>query len=252
MPITTRSGRAVSYTVHGDGPPVVVQPGIYSLGEHWSLLGYTAALRPEWTVVEIDPIAHGGSAAPDQLADYLLERRVDDVLAVLDEIGADTARYWGYSMGAWIGCGLAKHASDRLAGLVVGGWDPAGGIGRAYTHVARTRGLPLDSDWCTLLIAQAHAHPVQAPVIDAGDREAFRRCQVSMEGSTGLDGPLLAAGVPALLYAGTEDPYHDHARAVADRGGLPFASIEGADHTAAWYRPEAVLPHVLPFLADRT
>jgi pimeloyl-ACP methyl ester carboxylesterase len=53
-----------------------------------------------------------------------LPLRVSDIVAVLDELGIEKAHYYGYSMGGWIGFGMAKHASDPLRTLIIGGAHP--------------------------------------------------------------------------------------------------------------------------------
>ena len=46
------------------------------------------------------------------------------MVAVLDATGVGTAHFLGYSMGGWIGCGMAKFAPDRIDALVIGGQHP--------------------------------------------------------------------------------------------------------------------------------
>lgn len=43
---------------------------------------------------------------------------------MLDSLGIERAHYWGYSMGGWIGFGMAKHAPQRLRALIIGGQHP--------------------------------------------------------------------------------------------------------------------------------
>ena len=46
------------------------------------------------------------------------------MVAVLDATGVGTAHFLGYSMGGWIGFGMAKFAPDRIDALVIGGQHP--------------------------------------------------------------------------------------------------------------------------------
>ena len=39
---------------------------------------------------------------------------VGDVIAVMDTLGLMKTHYWGYSMGAHTGLGMAKHFPERL------------------------------------------------------------------------------------------------------------------------------------------
>ncbi len=45
---------------------------------------------------------------------HILRHRVDCVTAVLDDVGADRAAFWGYSLGAMTGYAVAAHAPERL------------------------------------------------------------------------------------------------------------------------------------------
>jgi pimeloyl-ACP methyl ester carboxylesterase len=49
---------------------------------------------------------------------------VADVVAVIDAVGVERAYFWGYSMGGYIGFGMAKHAPQRINALVIGGQHP--------------------------------------------------------------------------------------------------------------------------------
>jgi pimeloyl-ACP methyl ester carboxylesterase len=49
---------------------------------------------------------------------------VADVTAVLDDLEINRADYFGYSLGGWIGFGMARYAPDRLHSLILGGAHP--------------------------------------------------------------------------------------------------------------------------------
>jgi pimeloyl-ACP methyl ester carboxylesterase len=42
----------------------------------------------------------------------------------MDSVGILRADCWGYSMGAWIGFGMAMEAQARLRTIIIGGQDP--------------------------------------------------------------------------------------------------------------------------------
>jgi pimeloyl-ACP methyl ester carboxylesterase len=52
------------------------------------------------------------------------QRRAEDGLAVLDDLGVAQAHYVGYSMDGRIGYALAQHWLDRFRSLAIGGAAP--------------------------------------------------------------------------------------------------------------------------------
>jgi pimeloyl-ACP methyl ester carboxylesterase len=75
-------------------------------------------------VILTDARGHGRSDKPHEPAAYDLRLRAMDVATVLDHLGLPTANYFGYSMGGWIGFGLAKYAPERARSLILGGAHP--------------------------------------------------------------------------------------------------------------------------------
>ena len=102
----------------------MLQHGFTSSLEDWRQCGYVAALRDHFHLILIDVRGHGGSDKPHDVADYTLDRRVTDVTAVLDALGIEKASFWGYSMGGWIGFGLAMQRPQRVDRLVIGAQHP--------------------------------------------------------------------------------------------------------------------------------
>jgi pimeloyl-ACP methyl ester carboxylesterase len=124
MPFVDNDGIKIHYALNGAGPPLVLQHGFTNCIEDWFEVGYVAPLRPKYQLILIDARGHGTSDKPHDVAAYTLDHRVADVTAVLDVLRIEKAHFWGYSMGGWIGFGMAKYASQRLAKLVIGGQHP--------------------------------------------------------------------------------------------------------------------------------
>ncbi|MDX3226654.1 alpha/beta fold hydrolase [Streptomyces sp. ME19-01-6] len=248
MPIARSHGFKISYEISGDGPPLVLHPGMFQTGASWRAAGYTEVLEATHTVIAIDPLGLGSSDGPHEAAAYALERRVESVTSVLDEVGAESAAFWGYSMGGLTALGMAIHAPERCTRLVIGAWDPVEGFASGVAHALRHFGLPADTDVFALLSQSASGDPAQAAVIDAGDPAAFRANFEAFSREGELASRLGSATLPMLMYSGTEDPWHEPLREVAERLGAGFFSVPGADHLAGWKRAGDVLPHVRPFL----
>jgi pimeloyl-ACP methyl ester carboxylesterase len=71
-----------------------------------------------------DVRAHGQSDGPADPAAYSLNALAADMVVVLDDLGIKRAHVLGYSMGGVIGYTLARHYSQRLRSLAVGGTSP--------------------------------------------------------------------------------------------------------------------------------
>ncbi|MDR3081782.1 MAG: alpha/beta hydrolase [Streptomyces sp.] len=249
MPTAHSNGSKIFYEVSGDGPVLILHPGMFQTGASWSAVGYTPTLRTDHTVVAIDPLGLGASDGPTDPAAYTLERRVECVTAVLDDIRADRAAVWGYSMGALTALGMVLHAPERCARVVAGSWDPVDGFASARDHVFQQLSLPAETDAFDILRQGAYADPLQAAVIDAADPAVLRANYKAFSRDRALDAGLTSADVPMLMYCGTADPWHEPMRKVAERINSDFFSVPGADHHGAWVRSAEILPRVLPFLA---
>ncbi|QUH04390.1 alpha/beta fold hydrolase [Saccharopolyspora erythraea] len=249
MPVARSNGLRISYEVFGEGPPLVLHPGMFQVGAHWSLAGYSSTLAATHAVITVDPLGLGGSDAPRDPAAYALPRRADYVTAVLDAVGVERAAFWGYSLGALTGYAVAVHAPERLTRLVAGAFDPLDGFRSAIDPMLRALGLPADADPYPLVERAALAHPAFAAVIEAADSTALRANYAAYSREPGLHAELAAADVPMLMYAGTADPWHEPMRIFAERTGAAFFSLPDADHVRGWNDSAGVLPRVLPFLA---
>ncbi|MGK5631879.1 alpha/beta fold hydrolase [Streptomyces sp. URMC 123] len=248
MPIAHSNGYEIAYEVSGDGPPLLLHPGMFQVGSHWSRAGYTTTLTATHTVITVDPLGLGGSGAPRDPAAYALERRAEYVTAVLDDVGADTAAFWGYSLGALTGYAVALHAPERLTRLVAGAFDPLHGFRSAVDAMLRLLDLPADTDPYPLMRQAAMADPTLAEVIEAVHPAALRANFDAFLHEPGVHAGLAASDVPMLMYAGTADPWHQPMRTFAERTGTRFFSLPEVDHVEGWGRSADVLPRVLPFL----
>ncbi|GAA5108923.1 alpha/beta fold hydrolase [Nocardia iowensis] len=250
MPIARSNGHKIAYEVFGDGPPLVLHPGMFQIGAHWTEAGYTAPLAETHTVIVLDPLGLGASDAPHDPAAYALPRRAEYITAVLDEVGADRAAYWGYSLGALTGYAVAVHAPERLTRLVAGAFDPIEGYRSATTLMLEHLGLPADADLYPMIEqGSIAAIPALAAVIEAADPAALRANYAAFSTEPGLHAQLADSDVPMLMYAGTGDLWYDAVRTFAERTGTPFFSLPDNDHVTTWDCAADVLPHVLPFLA---
>jgi len=108
-------GAKLYYEVRGTGPALAVIGSPMAAGEFAALADALAAGR---TVITYDPRGISGSPVDDPAQDSTPELRADDVVALLDAVGAQTADVFGSSGGAVTGLALAVRYPDRIRTLV--------------------------------------------------------------------------------------------------------------------------------------
>ena len=108
-------GARLHYEVRGSGPLLVVVGSPMSAA-HFAPLA--DALAAHHTVVTTDPRGIANSTLDDPAVDVPVEQRADDVVAILDALGAGTADLFGSSGGATTGLALVARHPDRLHTLV--------------------------------------------------------------------------------------------------------------------------------------
>src|SRR5262249_20729353 len=124
MPHAQSDGARIYYQTEGDGPPLVLLCGFPQTVEDWHEAGYVESLRASYQLLLLDPRGQGRSGAPHEEHAYAVERRVGDVLAVLDAEGVERAHVWGWSAGARTGFHLGLRAPSRVRSLILGGGHP--------------------------------------------------------------------------------------------------------------------------------
>jgi len=120
MPYVQNDQIRIHYHVEGRGPALVLQHGLLGSLEDWHSFGYVTGLEDSYRLILIDQRGHGHSDKPYDSASYSLEQNTADVIAVLDDLKIPRASYFGYSMGGWIGFGVAKYASERFDSIIIG------------------------------------------------------------------------------------------------------------------------------------
>jgi pimeloyl-ACP methyl ester carboxylesterase len=118
MPFVTNQGVRIYHETIGNGPVLVMHHGTFGSGADWIDCGYVDALKADHQLILLDAWGHGQSDKPHDPKAYDLALRASDVLSVLDALGIQKADYFGYSLGGWIGFGLAKRALERFGSFI--------------------------------------------------------------------------------------------------------------------------------------
>ncbi len=247
MPFADNHGIRIHYQAYGAGPVVVLQHGFASDLRSWQFYGYVEQLAVDYRVICIDARGHGHSDKPHHAEAYALRHRAADVTAVLDQEGIDRAHYCGYSMGGWIGFGLALHAPQRIATLAVGGVHP----------------LPEDS-WQAFIGIDgsdpaAFILALETVVGERFPREARARTvdndlialAASVQQRWPPEGVLERLTMPCLFYCGERDIRLPRVReCVAKVPTARLAIIPRANHVSTFTRGELVLAELRAHLAQ--
>jgi pimeloyl-ACP methyl ester carboxylesterase len=238
----------IHYEVEGNGMPLVLQHGFsQSLGD-WYQAGYVDALKFDYQLILVDARGHGESDKLYNGTSYGLSSFVGDVVAVLDALGIERAHYWGYSMGGWIGFGMAKEARARLRGLIIGGQH-------AYGR-APPAGLPDGNDAHAFLTAFFKRMGLNFDSLPAGDRTRWlandtRALAATLQARPSLEGMLATMVMPCLLYAGGADGVFEQAKKSARAiRNCAFVALPRLTHGAAFDKAELIVPRVASFLRD--
>lgn len=105
-----------SYEVVGQGPDLVLVPGLGSSPEVWD--GVVEELSADYRIHRVHVAGFAGRAANgDPIT--IAQRAADEIIAHLDCEGVEQALYAGHSMGGFLGLKIASEHPERLAHLVV-------------------------------------------------------------------------------------------------------------------------------------
>jgi len=237
------NGVCIHYQVAGDGPPLVLHHGFSDDLRAWYDYGYVDALAPHYRLIMLDSRGHGRSDKPHSATAYTQKARVYDVLAVLDALQIEQAFYLGYSLGGWVGFGLATYEPQRIGAFVLGGIQP---YGQSFAEFRRVLGQGLEA-WVALLARVApEFQPHQLQRFRDNDVRALLAALVDRPDISGI---LSTIQQPSLLYAGTGDPiYPAVLRGAAQLPRGAFFSLPGLNHIQTNLQGKTIAPRVVDFL----
>ncbi|HYJ67598.1 MAG TPA: 3-oxoadipate enol-lactonase [Nocardioidaceae bacterium] len=251
----------VSYDVSGraDGPVVLLSNSLGSTMAMWD--GNVAALESQFRVVRYDTRGHGESPVPD--GPYEIDDLVDDLIALLDTVGADRAHLVGLSIGGMTAMRLAIREPERVDRLVlictsarlepVSGWLERAALVRdngtaAIAPVVAAR-------WFTPTYLDAHPElRVASEAMVAGTPpEGYAGCCEAIA-AMDLRDDLASIKAPTLAIAGADDPAIplDHLRRIADSvHDARLLVVADAAHLAAAQQPDTINAAMVAHLEDR-
>ena len=246
MPFAINDDVQVYYELTGEGDPLILLHGVADSGAMWKELGYVDRLSRHFQVVNVDQRGHGRTTRPDIAAAYATDRRIDDVIAVMDDLGIRSAHLFGYSMGGRNAINLAARFPERARSLVLGACNPYPmGLNRSLAPAPpRPRGWILRRFFRRDVVhkIKQRFRPDPEPMfIEA----SLRSSSVPFD-----DASASRMIMPILIFIGTRDDHFDIELTRQFAGLLPdvrLEVLEGQGHDLN-HRPGVVLPLVEPFL----
>ena len=111
----TVNGLNLYYEVEGGGEPLILLHG--GLGSTTMIAGVTAQFSKQRQVIAVDLYGHGRTALTDRPIGS--ESMADDIAALIEFLGLETADVMGYSLGAATALQLTIRHPERVKKLVV-------------------------------------------------------------------------------------------------------------------------------------
>ena len=99
-----------------DGPLVVLAHGFPELSYSWRHQ-IPALAHAGYRVLAPDQRGYGRSSRPDPIADYDIAHLTDDLLGLLDDVGAERAAFVGHDWGSMVVWQMSLLHPDRVAGV---------------------------------------------------------------------------------------------------------------------------------------
>jgi 3-oxoadipate enol-lactonase len=248
----------VDATVVGphDAPVVVLSNSLGATRKMWE--PQVPALAERFRVVTYDTRGHGASPAPE--GPYTLDDLVDDLVALLDAVGAERAHVVGLSLGGMTAMRLAAREParvDRLAVLCTSAKvDPGPFLDRAAT--VRAGGTApvapaIAGRWLTPAYAAEHPEllaRLEAMIAGADDQGYAACCEVVA--TMDLREDLGRIPAPTLVISSAQDLAlpPEHQRVIAE--GIPGAELLLLDpgaHLGNLEQPERVTTALLDHFA---
>lgn len=251
----------VSYAVSGraDGPVVVLSNSLGSTRAMWDR--NVAALERRFRVVRYDTRGHGTSPVPN--GPYALDDLVDDLVALIDAVGAERTHLVGLSIGGMTAMRLAAREPERVDRLVVlctsarlepvSGWHERAALVRSNgtTAVAPV----VAARWFTAAYLDEHPEirASSEAMIAGTPPEGYAGCCEAIA-AMDLRDELALIKAPTLAIAGSDDPATppDHLRRIADgvHDGRYLVALDAA-HLACAQQPDTVNAAIITHLEER-
>ena len=261
--VTSADGTTIAYQTVGEGPPVILIGGAFN--DRSTVAGLAAALAPPVMAISYDRRGRGDSTDNSTPGDFSVDREIDDLAAVIDNVGGNVGLF-GHSSGGLLAADAVLHdlPVDKLAvyepSFIPDGarpQPPADLLDRLKELISNA-----DSDAAAALFLREHVGVPEPVVTEMRTGQAWDFLtslahtlpyDVALGSSDRLGGNRLAAiNIPTLAINGdrTGDWLQAATKTIADLvPGARHAVLEGQDH-GVLHNPEALRPLLTDFFKD--
>ena len=232
MPHFQSEGYEIAYSIHGEGPSILLVHGFGSSGKvNWVDTGWVDSLvRAGYRVITIDNRGHGKSQKIYDSDAYPSSEMAKDSVNLIKYLGLKDIAIMGYSMGARISAYVSMTAPELIKCAVFGG------LGERMTIGMTTSGVIVDA-----LLA-----PTLEEVTDKtgrmfrifadhtkSDRRALAACMASSRQRI-TEEDISKIELPVLVAVGSDDEVGGRPEPLAAlmKQGEPYV-IDGRDHMRA-------------------
>ncbi len=129
LPHTTgrvdRDGIGLHYEIYGESNRTILFVPTWAIIHSRCWKAQIPYFAEHFRVIAFDPRGNGKSDRPDAPEGYSLDAVIEDVIAVMDATGTDTASLVGFSFSSAVAFAVAAGWPDRVDAVVsTGGWSP--------------------------------------------------------------------------------------------------------------------------------
>jgi pimeloyl-ACP methyl ester carboxylesterase len=265
MPSMQIDGRRFAWSELGEGPPLVLVNGYAASSADWDPT-FIAALARTFTLICPDNRGTGDSELGDPDA-LTVDAMVDDVEALVDELGLGRPALAGWSMGGYVVQRLALRSPQRASAIALLATGPGGGAGvpaepYVWEQLTDHSGTPREQatrliallfppDVASAIDAQfgdvvAQARAAFSPQTLAAQERVLDAWQAEPQPAPGEDAP------PVLVLGGELDVVAPPGNADALAALWPETTVEriaGGGHAFMAQEPERVAALISDFAA---
>jgi 3-oxoadipate enol-lactonase len=261
MPTTRRpDGADIAWYEEGAGTPVLLVMGLAYPAASW--FRQVPALAERHRVITVDNRGAGATGLVPG-APYTVETMTEDLLAVLDDAGADRAHVVGLSMGGLMAQELALSHPGRVRSLVLASTHPgtANGVWPQEVQDFLAARFAMPADERAEFSIPFNYHPSTSRELIDEDVATRLAGTAGPEGYAAQGGTALWTGwdrlpslrVPTLVLHGAQDRLVVPANAEKLAEAIPDAKlvlVEGANHVMTTDRPDEVNEALLGWFAE--